>query len=637
MVRLGQVAVDGPNVYWVEMRPREGGRCVIVGRDREGRIADVNPAPFNARTRVHEYGGGAFVVAEDVIWFSNFADQRLYRMSVPQAGAANPETPGEGRPEPITPAGHLRYADAVVDAPRGRLICVCEDHARRGREPENALVAVAAAGPGTSAGSGDIRVLARGADFYSSPRLCPDGRHLAWLSWNHPNMPWDGTELWVAEILGDGALRGAQCVAGGPSESVFQPDWSPDGVLHFVSDRTGWWNLYRWREGVVEPLCEREAEFGVPQWVFGLSTYAFAGPDTILCTFTASGRSRLARLDLKKGELTPFTTPFSGFGEIRVASGRGVFTGSSPAVPTVIAAVDLTSGETEVLARPNPVEIAEAYLSSPESITFPTEVGKSAYGYYYAPRNPDFGASDEERPPLLVKIHGGPTAATSASFNLVIQYWTSRGFAVLDVDYGGSTGYGREYRERLRGKWGIVDVDDCVNGALHLAKLGAVDADRLAIDGGSAGGFTTLAALTFRDVFRAGASYYGVSDLGALASETHKFESRYLDSLIGPYPQAKDVYDSRSPLNFVERLSCPIVFFQGDEDEAVPPGQAERMVQALRKKGLPVAYLLFAGEQHGFRKAENIQRALEAEFLFFAKIFNFEPADDLPEVKIENL
>jgi dipeptidyl aminopeptidase/acylaminoacyl peptidase len=628
MIRLGQMAVDGPSVYWVEMRPGEGGRCVIVRRDGEGRTADVNPAPFNARTRVHEYGGGAFATAGGVLWFSNFADQRLYRMAGAEAdGAATSEVGAVGTPEPITPEGDLRYADAIVDPVRGRLICVREDHTQPGSEPENTLVAVAAAAPGRSGERGGIRVLVRGADFYSSPRLSPDGGRLAWLAWNHPNMPWDGTELWVAEIAPDGALREAERVAGGPNESIFQPEWSPDGVLHFVSDRTGWWNLYRRRGGRVEPLCERRAEFGLPQWVFGLSTYAFVDEKTILCTFSEDGRASLARLDGKSGELTPFATPFTGFAEIRVSRGRGIFAGSSPTAPTVIATIDPASGETEVLVRPNRVALEESALSVPEPITFPTSEGKSAHGYYYPPHNLQFVAGEEERPPLLVKIHGGPTSATSTTFNLVIQYWTSRGFAVLDVNYGGSTGFGREYRERLRGKWGIVDVDDCVNGALHLARLGKVDAERLAIDGGSAGGFTTLAALTFRDAFRAGASYYGVSDLGALAMETHKFESRYLDSMIGPYPQAKDVYDARSPLNFVDRLSCPIIFFQGDEDRVVPPSQAERMVQALREKGLPVAYLLFAGEQHGFRKAENIRRALEEEFFFFAKIFGFEPAE----------
>jgi dipeptidyl aminopeptidase/acylaminoacyl peptidase len=616
---LSGVALDGEDVYWIEARPTEGGRNVIVRRTGDGGISDVIAPPFNARTRVHEYGGGAFAVADGAVVFANDADQRLYRIA-----------PG-GEPKPLALTLALRYADMVFDRRQNRVICVREDHRAADREAINTIVGV----PLTGGDEG--MVLLSGADFYASPRLSPDGARLAWLTWHHPNMPWDGTELWVGLVAPNGAIEGAQRVAGGPDESIFQPEWSPDGTLHFVSDRTDWWNLYRWRGGQVEPVCPLEAEFGMPQWVFGLSTYAFAGTDRIVCTYTRDGMWHLASIDAASGRLEPIDAPYTSIGSVRARPGHAVFIAGSATEAPAVVQLDLASGRLTTLKRSSELTIDAGYLSRPQPIAFATERGRTAYGVYYAPRNRDFHGPPGERPPLLVVSHGGPTSATSTSLHLGIQYWTSRGIAVLDVNYGGSTGYGRAYRRCLDGQWGVVDVDDCVNGARSLVERGEVDGNRLAITGRSAGGYTTLCALTFRDTFRVGASYYGISDLAALATDTHKFESRYTDRLVAPYPEARELYEARSPIHHVERLARPVIFFQGLEDAVVPPSQAERMVAALRVKGLPVAYLAFAGEQHGFRRAENITRALEAELYFYSRILGFPLADPIPPVPIDNL
>lgn len=619
-IRLGEIRLDGEDIYWSEGRPTEAGRSVVVQYTSTGAI-DVTPsAPYNVRTRVHEYGGGSYIVADRVVYFSNFADQRLYRQPV------------GGEPEPITSAANFRYSDAVIDRQRRRLICVREEHTEA-QEPINTIVAVET--EPTFATS--EQVLVSGSDFYASPRLSPDGSQLCWLSWNHPNMPWDGTELWVAAVRTDGSLGEAQKIAGGQAESVFQPEWSPDGILYFVSDRTNWWNLYRWQGGQVESICAKAAEFGLPQWVFDMTTYGFESAESLICTYVENGIQHLARLNTQSLELSEIETPFSAIGGLKVAAGFAVFIGGSTTRPSAIVQIDLQTGQIKELRRSSTLEIDPGYISAPKAIEFPTENGQTAYAFYYAPKNQDYVASAEEKPPLLVKSHGGPTAATSATFNPSIQYWTSRGIAVLDVNYGGSTGYGREYRERLKGNWGIVDVDDCVNGAKYLVNQGLADSNRLCIDGGSAGGYTTLAALIFRNVFKAGASYYGVSDLEALVRDTHKFESRYLDGLIGKYPEEIEIYKQRSPIEFVDQLACPLIFFQGDEDKIVPPNQAEMMVEVLRDKGLPVAYVLFEGEQHGFRKAENIKRALDGELYFYARVFGFNLADAVEPVLIENL
>jgi dipeptidyl aminopeptidase/acylaminoacyl peptidase len=621
-IRLGEIRLDGNQIYWSEGRPTEAGRSVVVHLTSDGQKVDVTPpAPFNVRTRVHEYGGGAFQVADGVVYFANFADQRLYRQLV------------GGEPQALTPEAAFRYADAVLDRSRNRLVAVREDHTAAGPEPINTVVVIPLDAAEPQAGE----VLVAGSDFYASPRLSPDGRWLCWLSWNHPNMPWDGTELWVAELDEAGALQTPQKIAGGLTESVFQPEWSPDGVLYFISDRTNWWNLYRWQKGQVEAICSKAAEFGLPLWVFDMTTYGFESAEQLICTYVENGVQHLARLNTQTLTLTKIDTPFAAISGLKVGPGFAAFIGGSTTRPSAVVRFDLQTGASQTLQSSSTLEVDSGYLSEPEAIEFPTENGLTAHAFYYAPKNQDYGAPEDERPPLLVKSHGGPTAATSATFNPSIQYWTSRGIAVLDVNYGGSTGYGRDYRERLKGQWGIVDVDDCVNGARYLVQQGRADGERLCIDGGSAGGYTTLAALTFRNVFKAGASYYGVSDLEALARDTHKFESRYLDGLIGKYPEEQAIYQQRSPIQFAQQLACPLIFFQGDEDKIVPPNQAEMMVDVLRSKGIPVAYLLFEGEQHGFRKAENIKRALDGELYFYARVFGFELADAVAPVAIENL
>ena len=618
-ISLGQIVLDGHDVYWTEGRPTEGGRSVIVRRRPDGGIEDVTPPPFNARTRVHEYGGGDFAVAGGVLYFANFSDQRLYR--VPIGGA----------PEPLTSLEGMRYADFEIDRAGRRLICVREDHSDAEREAVNTIVAV-------DLETGAETVLIEGDDFYAAPRLSPDGAFLAWLSWDHPNMPWDGCELWLAGLDKDGDLPGGQIViAGGREESIFQPEWSPDGTLHFVSDRSGWWNLYRWR-GAVEPLMSMAAEFGRPQWTFaGYETHDCADEGRVVCSFYQDGRWQLTSLDPATKHLAAIDQPYSEIRGVRVGNGRAYFVGGAPTSPSGVVGLDLATGATELLRRASDASVEAAYLSQPEAIEFPTEDGLTAHAFFYPPRNGDFVAPAKERPPLLVLSHGGPTSAAAATLSLRVQYWTSRGVAVLDVNYGGSTGYGRAYRARLDGRWGRVDVDDCLNGALYLARAGRVDGDRLAITGGSAGGFTTLCALAFGDGFKAGASHYGVADLEALARDTHKFESRYLDRLVGPYPERRDLYVERSPISAVDRLTCPVIFFQGLEDKIVPPNQAEAMVAALRSKGVPVAYVAFEGEQHGFRKAENIKRALDGELYFYSRVFGFSLADPVEPVPIENL
>ena len=622
-LRFEAIDVDGGDVYWVESRPDEAGRCAAMRRTADGALSEVTTPEYSARTRVHEYGGGALAVSNGVAYFSNFSDQRLYRRPAD----------GSGAPAAITPAIAMRYADATVDDARGRLVCVAEDHRRAGVEAENLLVSV----PG---GGGEPAPVHRGFDFYASPRLSPGGDRLAWICWNHPDMPWDATELWVADVTAGGALSSPRRIAGGAGGevSVIQPAWGPDGTLYCVSDASGWWNLHRWDGDRLAPVLPMDAEFGLPQWLLGMSRYAVLDADRLVAHYENADGIRLGVIDAAAGRLRELETPFTTFGFFTGAAGdRALCVAASAEAGAALVAIDAESGEIETLRRGSEPKLDASYVSSAESIACPSAGGRTTHAYYYAPRNPAFRAPDDERPPLVTCIHGGPTGGTDPGFKLAIQYWTTRGFAVVDVNYGGSTGYGTAYRRRLRGGWGIVDREDCEAAAGHLVARGDADPARLAIRGGSAGGYTTLCALTFGSVFTAGASYYGVSDAAALAQDTHKFESRYLDSLIGPYPERADLYERRSPIHAVDRLSCPVIFLQGLEDAIVPPDQAERMVGALRGKGLPVAYLTFEGEQHGFRRAANIQRAAEAELYFYGRIFGFSPAGGIEPVVIENL
>jgi len=617
------VLLDGDDVYWVEGRPQEAGRYVLVRRRSDGSTADLTPPKFNARTRVHEYGGGATVVHRGLAYSSHFADQRLYRIEPGKSPVPLTPEPPDGDPN----AG-LRFADGRIDPNRKLWIGVREDHRKKLGQAVNTLVGVdlSTGGPGT--------VIVEGNDFYSSPRLSHDGKRLAWLTWNHPNMPWVGTELWMADFT-DAAVANPVKVAGGPTESVFQPEWAPDDRLYFVSDKSGWWNLYRrGDDGTIANICSREAEFGQPQWNFGMATYAFLSAGKAVCAYNESGLGRLGLLDLATGQLTPFDLPFTEYGAIRCAGGKVVFRAGSSNAPASIVALDPNTGKAEEPFR-KATTVADdpavsSYLSTPRPVKFSTNGGKFAYGLFYPPHNPDFTGPDGERPPLVVKCHGGPTASASSTLDLRTQFWTSRGVAVIDVDYGGSSGYGRDYRDRLHLKWGIVDVEDCAAAVRFLDDQKLADGGRAVITGGSAGGYTTLACLTYgdakvREVFRAGGSHYGVSDPEALARDTHKFESRYLDWLIAPYEDSdpaiqernRRIYRDRAPVHHADRLSVPVAFFQGAEDKIVPPNQTELMVAALREKGITTQYLLFAEEQHGFRQAVNIKWALDAELYFY--------------------
>lgn len=622
-IAFGGIQATPAGVYWLEYRPQESGRGVVVRRDPSGAVQDSTPTGFNVRTRVHEYGGGAFAVWRDVLVFTNFEDQRLYRQdraTAPRAitAAASP------------PAG-LRYADMRFTADGRMLVCVEEVHASAAT-PVNRIVVV------PSDGSEPPRPIAQGRDFYSAPRLSPDGRRLAWLQWDCPNMPWDGTELWTAEVGDAYTLVHPRRVAGGVSESIFQPEWSPEGVLHFASDRTGWWNLYRLGADRPEPLATREAEFGSPGWTFGQSHYALLPGGRIACLVFERGTHWLAVLE-PGHSLRPLDLPWTTFLPTMAGDPQGDriwIVGASSAAPHTLLEVDVSRGAAREIRPSAQFAIDDRYISFPESLWFPSTTGDPVQAYFYPPRSPDFDAPQGARPPLLVICHGGPTGSTFPDLKPSYQYWTSRGFALLDVNYGGSTGFGRAYRQRLAGQWGIVDVADCIEGARDQVRRGVVDGGRLVIRGGSAGGFTTLSALAFHDVFQAGASYYGVADLEALARETHKFESRYLDGLVGPYPEAAPIYRERSPLNSADRLTRPVIFFQGLDDPVVPPAQAETMVAALGARRVPHAYLTFPGESHGFRRGEVRARCLEAELYFYSRVFGFVLPDPVEPVLIAN-
>ena len=624
VVALSQVCVADGAVWWNEGRPQEGGRQVVVRSGPEGDIADVLPEGFSARTRVHEYGGGAYTVHRDTLFFSNFADQRLWRVEADGSGAP----PRPLTPEPPAPGAH-RYADAVV-SPDGRwLVCVRERHpVEDSGEVVNDLVAL------PTSGDGEPVVLGEGRDFFAAPRLSPDGRTLAWLYWDHPNMPWDGTELWTTGVDGEMRVASPRLIAGGPDESVSQPRWSPDGTLHWVSDRSGWWNLYSDDGTAGRPLAPMEAEFARPDWVFGQSSYTFLSDGRLVAAWTEEGIGYLGVVE--EGRVEPLPTQFTEFSSLQpFGSGVVALAASARRAPAVLA-IDLDSGRSGLIRASRPVPVPQQAVSEGRPFEYPTEAGLTAHAFWYPPRLEGFQGPQGERPPLIVRSHGGPTGSASPALNLEIQFWTSRGFTVVDVDYGGSAGYGREYRRRLDGRWGEVDLDDCVNAARYLAEVGHPDPDRMAVRGESADGYTTLCALTFRQLFAAGASYYGVADLERLTADTHKFESRYLDRLIGPLPEAVDVYRSRSPVHFADRITAPVILLQGLEDAVVPPSQAEMLVASLRANRIPFAYLAFEGEQHGFRRAETIRRAVEAELSFYGQVLGFEPAGGIEPVEIEN-
>ena len=614
--------------YWLEFRPFENGRYVLRSNKQQN---DLIGKTFNCRTRVHEAGGGSYIVNNDIIYFTNFADQRVYQI--------NPEENTE--PIPLTNESNnssLRYADFTFDSLRQQLICVHENHQDE-NNIQNTIVSI------PLNDSSSIITLDSGYDFYSSPRISPDRKYLVWICWNHPNMPWDQTELLIGEFNNQKniSLINKRKLIGEINQSILQPEWSHDGkFIYFISDQNNWWNIYRTSiDGqLVEHIYNIEAEFGGPTWQFGQSYYSFDSNGNIVAVYWKDGIAKLVRIDLKTRSLFSLTATeeYTDIRQVHVYNHNIYFIGSSSIKPTEIVEYNFQTNKKQILIRSTNLTIDQRYLSIPEILSFNTG-NDIAYGFYYPPKNDDYQIplKSNELPPLLVCSHGGPTLATTNSFNLHTQYWTSRGFALLDVNYRGSTGYGRKFRDSLKGNWGIYDVQDCIAGAEYLVQQNKVDRNRLAIHGGSAGGYTTLCALTMYNYFSAGASYYGISNLELLLHETHKFEAHYLDRLIGEYPAKKNIYIERSPINYIKNLSKPIIFFHGAEDKIVLPNQTEIMVNELRKKCIPVAYALFEGEQHGFRKAENIRKSLDGEFYFFSKIFHFQMADDFESIPIENL
>ena len=620
--------IDNDQLYWLEARPLEGGRMVLVkaGADDNSAPQDITPADFNIRTRVHEYGGGAFLVSKGTVYFSNFADQALY---------AQPTQPGS-RPQRISKNDGVRFADCFHDKKRNKLICVREDHrhltdtAANGAEPKNEIVSLALDGTPSNG-----NVLWSNSDFVAYPRLNAAGSRMAWISWDHPNMPWDSVALWVADVNKQGELVNPQRVNADTDESVLQPTWQGND-LYVLTDRSGWWNVHKLAEGGLEPVHSIDAELGGPLWGLGAKFFAFVADKQILVEPNNAERHGLALLNTEDGSLKSLNLPYSGFASMVISGNNAYALAGRKDGPSEIIKLDVAAATHSTVISAGEMPIDTKYLSVGQHIEFPTANQQTAYAYYYPPANADFEAPEDELPPLLVLMHGGPTGATGNSFNIAKQFWTSRGIAVVDVNYRGSTGYGRDYRRLLNGQWGVVDLEDAVAVTRHLIAQKLADPHRLLIRGGSAGGYTTLAALAFTEDFAAGANYFGVSDLEALAKHTHKFESRYLDSMIGPYPEAIATYKARSPINALEGFNSPLITFQGLEDQVVPPAQSEMIYKALKEKGTPTAYITFPGEQHGFRKAQNNITALESELYFYGKVLGFEPHGDLPAVAIDN-
>mgnify|MGYP000212244750 CR=1 FL=1 len=611
-VGLRSVRMDGEDLYWIESRPDEGGRRVIVKQDADGNVTDAIPDGFSSRTRVHEYGGGSYNVWDGVIYFSNHSDQKLYQHT------------GSGEPQALTNDGY-RYADCIMDGGRNQLICVQEDHSQEG-EPVNTLVSVGLDG-------GNVRTLFSGTDFVSSPALNPAGDTLVWITWDHPNMNWDDTKMWQASVTDQGSLSGTETIVERASLSVQEPRWSEDGKLYYISDPDNWWNIQAYENNESINITEEEVEFG-KSGSLGAHSYAFLSNTQVIAKYEADGTSHLAMVDLENGDVDEIDTPYASISKVYSNGDRIYLLGATTSSATEIA--EYVDGDFITIKKSQEPIVDASYISEPEAITFPNLKDEPTHAFYYAPTNPNYIAPVGTLPPTIVRLHGGPVGATNPAFRANNQYWTSRGFAIIDINYGGSTGYGREYRERLRGQWGVVDIDDTKAALDYLVEEGLADREKLLIRGGSAGGYSVLVALSQHDIFAAGANYYGISDLEVLARDTHKYESRFLDSLIGRYPEDMDIYKARSPINFLDGFKSPLIVFQGLLDPVVPPNQSELIVTALQEKNVPVAYYPYEGEYHGFAKKENIIHSLESELVFYGKILGFTPAGELPEIIIDN-
>lgn len=607
--RLGIVQGDGPWVYWVEGRPSEQGRQVIMRAQPGTPAQDVLPAPYSARSKVHEYGGGDFRVSGEIVYFVGDADQDIYALRIGEA------------PERLTKEPRIRFADMIVDAKRQRLIAVAERHpASDHRPPQNFLAEIKLAG----AARGQVRELVTGRDFYAFPRLSPDGGKLAYLAWDLPDMPWDQSRLLVAEIRADGTAGAAQLIAGGEGVAAMQPTWTADGALVFVTDATGWGNLAAWRDGAVHPLAARAAEFGSPMWTLGTQTYAIGCDGRIVASMTDAGEQRLATIRdfTREGAIEVRDPGLAGLGALtRYDGGIAGIAGRWDQPGAVVALPDGLAAPV-VMRSAADVDLTADGISRPRVLAFRGGDGATSYGLYYPPTNADHVGPSGAAPPAIVQVHGGPTASAARGLSLNKQFYTSRGFAILDVDYAGSTLYGRAYRRRLDGQWGIADVADCAAGARHLADSGLADPKHISISGGSAGGYTVLMALATTDVFAAGASHYGICDLGLLMEHTHKFESGYLHRLLGTTPDNwRETCLARSPLTLIEGMYRPLILFQGLEDRVVPPEQSRLIAEKLQARGVDVTLHEFAGEGHGFRRATTIVAVLEAELAFLRRVF----------------
>lgn len=632
-ISFGEISVEGENIYWLEGRPYEQGRNVVVHVDRTGKQSDLLSAPYNARTLVYSYGGGSYLIHQGTLYFSQFGapngempyaryrDQRMYRLTL------------GGTPEVLTDSLNVSYADATFDSSRNRLICVREDHQLQWHgESLATLVAI------------DLNqkraqtLLVSGDDFYTSPRLSPDGKQLCWLSWNYPQMPWDGTQLWLADINEKGMLENKRLIAGGTEESILQPEWSQEGKLYFLSDRTNWWNLYHYEKGQVHPIYIAPYDFGGPPWLMRMSHYALISEEKIICTFAQEGQWKLALLNLNSSHLEILSEEFTEIRQLRAGKNFVVFCGGNPESLYSIVKWDLSTREKTILKVANDLDLKplQEYISKPVPIAFQTGNEETAYAFYYAPQNPEYRLLDQEKPPLLLQCHGGPTGATSTELDLEIQYFTSRGFAVIDVNYRGSIGYGRKFRQSLYSHWGVYDVEDCEFVVKFLKEKGWIDERRIFARGGSAGGYTTLCLLAFRDFCKAGVSYFGISNLELIAQHSDKLEAHYPDRLIGPYPQAIEIYRQRSPLFHADKIKAPVLFFQGMEDPVVPPEQTEMMVASLEERKIAHTAFYFPNEQHGFRMAENIQKALESEYAFYVQLLRIIPEEKIKAIEIKH-
>ncbi len=618
-LRFSEIRSNGSDLYFLEGRPEESGRYVIVKQASDGKISDAIPKEFNSRNAVHEYGGGSYAVGQKNIYFTNWNDQRIYKVNGENVNPITKEPPFEKS---------IRYSDLTLSIDEEWLFCVRETHFEK-EEAKNELVAI-------STTENSQIVLCTGRDFYSSPRINPTNKEICWLEWDHPNMPWDGTELFIANFDLDG-LSEIKFIDGSKNISIIQPEWSDSGELIYISDESGWWNLKKYSENTTATILDEETDHGEPAWNFGVRTY-FLKDDYIYLRGSSKNNNKglIRKINISGEIIEEIEVLHTSIGGLTHHENKALYIGASPVSNSEIVSYDLMKKNEETIKESNPVKIDIEEISIPEEISFPTTQNAIAYGYFYKPKNKNFQGESEEKPPLLVISHGGPTSATSNALNLSIQYWTNRGIAVADINYRGSTGYGKKFRDSLKGNWGVYDTDDCIAAVDHLSEKGLVDSSRVAIKGGSAGGYTTINALTFHDRFAVGATYYGIADLSVFIDDTHKFESKYLESLIGKYPEEKERYYERSAINFTDQLSCPMIIFQGTEDKIVPPSQAEIMAQGLRDKKIPFSLIMYEGEQHGFRQSKNIISSLESELYFYSKVLGFKPFDKLNEIEIEN-